>query len=74
MRRNKTAFVTFFPILPDNMGSSAVINSRFKNWPGDKVLFQISHTKKINSKSIKTIFIKKETPINKILKLPPIYF
>jgi hypothetical protein len=72
MRRNKTAFVTFFPILPDNMGSSAVINSRFKNWPGDKVLFQISHTKKINSKSIKTIFIKKETPINKILKLPEI--
>ena len=70
MLKSKTAFVTFFPINPDNMGSSAVINSRFKNWPNKKKIFQISHVKKINNKHIRTIFIKKENPINKIIKLP----
>ena len=70
MIKNKTAFVTFFPIVPNNMGSSTVVNSRFSSWPKEKKLFQISHIKKINNKNIKTIFIKKETPIKKILKLP----
>ena len=70
MINNKTAFVTFFPIIPNNMGSSTVVNSRFKSWPKKKRLFQLSHIKKINNKNIKKIFIKKETPINKILKLP----
>ena len=70
MINNKTAFVTFFPIIPNNMGSSTVVNSRFKSWPKKKRLFQLSHIKKINNKNITTIFIKKETPINKILKLP----
>ena len=70
MIHNKTAFVTFFPVLPNNMGSSTVVNSRFKSWPKTKKLFQISHIKKINNKKIKTIFIKKETPIKKIFKLP----
>ena len=37
-------------------------------------MFQISHIKKINNKNIKTIFIKKETPINKIFKLPELIF
>ena len=34
MKNNKTAFVTFFPINPNNMGSSTVVNSRFRrsNW------------------------------------------
>ena len=54
----KTAFVTFFPIIPDNMGSSTVINSRFKNWPNKKKLFQISHIKNVDTNNIKTIFIK----------------
>ena len=36
MHQNKTAFVTFFPIKPNNMGSSAVVNSRFENWPKKK--------------------------------------
>ena len=57
MIKSRTAFATFFPIIPDNMGSSAVINSRFKSWPNKKKLFQISHVKKINNKDIKTIFI-----------------
>ena len=70
MINNKTAFVTFFPIIPNNMGSSTVVNSRFKSWPDKKRIFQISHIKKINNKNIKTILIKKETPIWKILKLP----
>ena len=35
MKKFKTAFITFFPIVPDNMGSSAVINSRYKNWPNN---------------------------------------
>ena len=74
MIKFKTAFVTFFPIIPDNMGSSAVINSRFKSWPNEKRLFQISHVKKINNKDIKTIFIRKESPINKIIKLPELIF
>ena len=33
MKQKRTAFITFFPIKPDNMGSSAVINSRFNSWP-----------------------------------------
>ena len=70
----KTAFVTFFPIMPNNMGSSAVVNSRFNSWPKQKKIFQISHINKIDNKDIKTIFIKKETPINKILKLPKLIF
>ena len=74
MSKFRTAFVTFFPIIPDNMGSSAVINSRFKNWPYVKKLFQISHVKKINNHRIKTIFIKRESPINKIIKLPELIF
>ena len=74
MIKSRTAFATFFPIIPDNMGSSAVINSRFKSWPNKKKLFQISHVKKINNKDIKTIFIKKESPINKIIKLPKLIF
>ena len=70
MTKFKTAFVAFFPIIPDNMGSSAVVNSRFKSWPNKKKLFQLSHITKINNKNFKTIFIEKERPINKILKLP----
>ena len=65
-----TAFVTFFPVTPDNMGSSTVVNSRFNNWPDKKKLFQMSHNKNINNKYLKTIFIRKESPINKILALP----
>lgn len=70
----KTAFVTFFPIKPDAMGSSAVVNSRFKYWPYKKKIFQISHVKKINKPDIKTIFIHVEKPIFKILKLPEMIF
>jgi len=74
MLKYKTAFVTFFPVIPDNMGSSAVINSRFKNWPDVKKLFQISHIKEINNNKINTIFIKRESPLNKIIKLPELIF
>ena len=74
MNLSKTAFVTFFPIKPDNMGSSAVVNSRFENWPSQKKLFQISHVKNFNDKNIETIFIKKETPLRKIFSLPKIIF
>ena len=52
MTNNKTAFVTFFPIIPNNMGSSEVVNSRFFYWPNNKKLFQISHLKNINNKDI----------------------
>ena len=72
MKKNKTAFVTFFPIKPNSMGSSTVVNSRFDTWPNKKKIFQISHLKKINNKKIETIFIKKESPINKIFKLPEV--
>ncbi len=74
MSKIKTAFVTFFPIKPDTMGSSAVVNSRFLNWPYKKKIFQLSHIKKLDNKVIETIFIKKESPINKILSLPEIIF
>ena len=70
MKNTKTAFITFFPTIPDNMGSSTVVNSRFKSWPSKKKLFQLSHIKKINNKNTKTIFIRKEKPLNKILSLP----
>ena len=74
MLKFKTAFVTFFPIIPDNMGSSTVINSRFKSWPFKKKIFQISHLQRINDNHTQTIFIDKESPINKILKLPQLIF
>ena len=74
MINTRTAFVTFFPIMPNNMGSSTVVNSRFKSWPKKKKLFQISHIKKINNKNIKTILIRKETPMHKIIKLPELVF
>ena len=51
------------------MGSSAVVNSRFINWPYKKKIFQISHLDKINNKIIETIYINKEKPIYKIFKL-----
>ena len=66
----RTAFVTFFPIRPDNMGSSSVVNSRYESWPYKKKAFQISHIQKINDNNLETIFITKEKPIYKILKLP----
>ena len=62
MHQKKTAFVTFFPIIPNNMGSSEVVTSRFTNWPSKKKLFQISHSKDIKNKYIETISIKKEIP------------
>ena len=74
MRELKTAFITFFPINPNNMGSAAVVNSRFKSWPKNKKIFQISHIKKIHNRYIYTIFIKKESPINKIIKLPQLIY
>ena len=70
MFKLKTAFVTFFPVIPNNMGSSEVVNSRFKFWPGTKRLFQISHLSTKNPNNIKSIYISKEKPIYKILKLP----
>ena len=70
MKKFKTAFITFFPVSPNNMGSSTVVNSRFESWPGNKKLFQLSHIKNINNKLIKTIFLKKENPLNKIISLP----
>ena len=70
MNKVKTAFVAFFPVIPNNMGSSTVVNSRFKYWPSEKKLFQLSHVKKINNNKTKTIFLKKESPILKILLLP----
>lgn len=74
MRDLKTAFVTFFPIIPNNMGSAAVVNSRFESWPKNKKIFQLSHIKKSNNNYISTIFIKKESPINKIIKLPELIY
>ena len=70
MFKIKTAFVTFFPVVPNNMGSSEVVNSRFKFWPGTKRLFQISHLSTKNPNNIQSIYISKEKPIYKILKLP----
>ena len=74
MNNIRTAFITFFPIKPDAMGSSAVVNSRFVNWPYKKRIFQISHVKRINNKLIETIFINKENPLKKIMKLPEVIF
>lgn len=70
----RTAFITFFPIKPNTMGSSAVVNSRFICWPYKKKIFQISHVEKINNKQIETVFINKEKPLKKIMKLPEIIF
>ena len=74
MNKSRSAFVTFFPIKPDAMGSSAVVNSRFNNWPYKKKIFQISHVHNINNQNIETAYIKKESPFNKIKKLPEIIY
>ena len=74
MKKNKTAFVTFFPIIPNSMGSSEVVNSRFFHWHNEKKLFQISHLKNINNNKIETVSIKTEKPINKIFKLPELIY
>mgnify|MGYP003328148191 CR=1 FL=1 len=52
MSNTRTAVVTFFPIMPNNMGSSTVVNSRFISWPKKKKLFQISHIKEVNNKNM----------------------
>ena len=70
MRRYKTAFVSFFSIIPDTNGSASMTNNRFKYWPYKKKLFQLSHFKSKDKKNICSIFIRKETPLNKIIKLP----
>ena len=72
MKNKKTAFMTFFPIKPDTMGSSAVINARYNSWPYEKKIFQLSHLNSFKDKNIQTIFIKKESPYYKIIKLPKI--
>ena len=71
MKNTKTAFITFFPAVPDNMGSSTVVNSRFKSWPSEKKLFQLSHIKKINNKNIKTILIRKEKALKPVIQSNP---
>ena len=35
-----------------------------------KKIFQLSHVNKLNNKNLKTIFIKKANPLNKIIYLP----
>lgn len=74
MSNIKTAFVTFFPIVPNNMGSSAVVNDRFKSWPKNKKIFQLTHLKNVQNDKINSILISKETPINKIIKLPELIY
>jgi glycosyltransferase involved in cell wall biosynthesis len=74
MHKSKTAFVSFFSIFPDTNGSASMTNSRFKNWPSKKKLFQLSHIKKKNTKNVCSIFIGKETPMNKIFRLPKIIY
>lgn len=66
----KTAFLSFFPVFPTNMGSAEVVRSLFINWPGKKKIFQISHLEKINTKSIFTMKIFFEKPILKIIAIP----
>ena len=74
MKQKRTAFITFFPIKPDNMGSSAVINSRFNSWPLKKKIFQLSHLNKYEGQNVETFQIKKENPYNKIINLHRIIF
>ncbi len=47
MKNTKTAFITFFSVIPDNMGSSTVVNSRFKSWPSKKNYFNYLILKKL---------------------------
>jgi len=68
----KTVFVAFYTVYPSTMGSSEVSSSFFEAWSGEKKIFQISHIKNINNKKTYTKFIKKETPIKKILQIVPL--
>lgn len=71
-KKNRSIFVSFFPVRPENMGSATVVNNRFKFWPGQKKLIQITHINKKKYSNTKSIFIKRENPINKITSLPKI--
>ena len=74
--KSKTAFVNFFPVFPVTMGSAEVSYSFFQCWPEkNKKLFQISHYKNITkNKKIMTIKIIKESPLNKLLAFPKMFF
>ncbi len=74
MRTYKTAFVSFFSIIPNTSGATSMTNNRFRHWPFKKKLFQLSQIKRKNTKKICSIFLRKETPLNKIIKLPEIIF
>lgn len=69
MKNKKTAFITFFPIKPNTMGSSAVINARYDSWFSQKKIFQLSHLNNYKNKNIETIYIKRESPFYKIINL-----
>ena len=69
----KTVFVCFFPIYPNNTGSSEVINARFNYWPGKKKLFQLSNIS-CKKKNIETVNIFLNLPIFKIIFLPLLIF
>ena len=54
--------------IKNNVSESSQLLQKY--WPSGKKLFQLSHVKKINNNKIKTIFLKKESPILKIILLP----
>ena len=62
MNKIKTAFI-LFPIKDRDHRQVVGLTRPLK-------IFQISHLKKINNQTIETIYINKEKPIYKILKLP----
>ena len=65
----KCAIVTFFDSYPPKTGSGRVCFDFFLSWPiKRKKLFQFSQRKTVN-KNIKSIIIKKNKPIFKILKI-----
>ena len=53
MNKSRSAFITFFPIKPDTMGSLLVVNSRFDAWPNPKKYFKFHMCKKLTQKKLK---------------------
>jgi hypothetical protein len=75
-KKNKYAFVAFYPVFPNISGSSEVSGSFFKYWPSNnKKIFYITHLKDNNKNNkLQPIKIIKENPYFKIIALISLCF
>ena len=75
MKKIKIISVAFFPVYPVTFGSSVVVESFFGSLKNkSKMLFQVSDQKKKLSKYIKSVIIKKNNKLSKLLSVIKLIF